>query len=774
MKGKIFLFLVIILSVVIIWGMASRIVSDIDSSVIPDEILKNYNEMNYRWIVSNYFEFKDKVLSFSNRSEVMYAVVVSLYRFSNYNEVLNFTNFYFEPILMSNVMLLASFSLSEIGEFELSDRWLNIYSTNSFYYLSDLVEYYKFRNSLYSKREYIPSVSVAKFLKSEDVDLIVSNITSFSDNFSIFVSREISSLKKNPRVKELVLQLLNKKYSKNFSIVSVSRNLIRAGFYSDGVRLILTASIPNIVRNYYRAFLLLENKQFKEAKVLISSLISQYDKNKEVFRDYGISFDDVLVLNLRLYSNTSSKDFNDEVVKYIRVGGVKFLEYVLRNNKILTKDVYFLAITNYFSKVELNYSTKAFCNSFISYNLQEGNIYEVKKFSDYMLKRTRNTAWGKEFIFLNFLLEQDYNKKLDIAKNIVLNYPFTYEYISVMKYLERNKEFLNDFILEVSSNYIRVFERYSTNSNINDLNTMIGVKFFLEHFGVYLSNDFDVFREVSKFSKQILPLYISSITDTNNVIETETNEVRLFKKLSHIKYLVSRNLLLDLHLEVRKLIPKPSHLYLDEFRKYGMIDYVCRAYERLGMYRDNIYANRAVVILSFLKELYPTPYIDKVSMYSSKYSVDKSLVYSVMRQESKYSPYVTSIANAMGLMQLILPTADTTAKRFWNTKDPITSLDVYSVDNNINLGVAHLSELIQFFSKYPKNFQEILVVSSYNAGMTAVRRWYDSLKTDNEMLFVEAIRFHETKEYTKIVIENKFIYENFVFTDDKIVIKNKN
>lgn len=774
MKGKIFLFLVILLSVVIIWGMASRIVSNIDSSVIPDEILKNYNEMNYRWVVSNYFEFKDKVLSFSNRSEVMYAVVVSLYRFSNYNEVLNFTNFYFEPILMSNVMLLASFSLSEIGEFELSDRWLNIYSTNSFYYLSDLVEYYKFRNSLYSKREYIPSVSVAKFLKSEDVDLIVSNITSFSDNFSIFVSREISSLKKNPMVKELVLQLLNKKYSKNFSIVSVSRNLIRAGFYSDGVRLILTASIPNIVRNYYRAFLLVENKQFKEAKMLISSLISQYDKNKELFRDYGISFDDVLILNLRLYSNTSSKDFNDEVVKYIRVGRVKFLEYVLRNNKILTKDVYFLAITNYFSKVELNYSTKAFCNSFISYNLQEGNIYEVKKFSDYMLKRTRNTAWEKEFIFLNFLLEQDYNKKLDIAKNIVLNYPFTYEYISVMKYLERNKGFLNDFILGLLSNYSRVFERYSTNSNINDLNTMIGVKFLLEHFGVYLSNDFDVFREVSKFSKQILPLYISSITDTNNVIETETNEVRLFKKLSHIKYLVSRNLLLDLHLEVRKLIPKPSHLYLDEFRKYGMIDYVCRAYERLGMYRDNIYANRAVVILSFLKELYPTPYIDKVSMYSSKYSVDKSLVYSVMRQESKYSPYVTSIANAMGLMQLILPTADTTAKRFWNTKDPITSLDVYSVDNNINLGVAHLSELIQFFSKYPKNFQEILVVSSYNAGMTAVRRWYDSLKTDNEMLFVEAIRFHETKEYTKIVIENKFIYENFVFTDDKIVIKNKN
>jgi soluble lytic murein transglycosylase len=136
-----------------------------------------------------------------------------------------------------------------------------------------------------------------------------------------------------------------------------------------------------------------------------------------------------------------------------------------------------------------------------------------------------------------------------------------------------------------------------------------------------------------------------------------------------------------------------------------------------------------------------------------------------MRSESRYSPFVLSIANAVGLMQLITPTASSVGKKFLNLGKNLNILDIYVIDRNIELGIAHIRELTDFFKEYPENLKEVLIVSSYNAGTTSVLKWYRSLKTSDPLMFVEGIRYLETYNYTKNVIENRYFYENFILKD---------
>lgn len=733
-------------------------------------LIRAYNEMNFREVVNLYTNIKYILPGIKPKSEIVYILANSLYRTSNHSEVLIFTNFSIEDTFLSNsVMLLVAFSLSELKNFEDSDRILLSITNQFFLHYSDLIEYYKFRNNLFRGSTYIPKGGISKFFKNDDISKI-AEVLNFSDNddFAVFTSKLVVFLRRHPTINTVVEKLTSRKYSNRQSIILVSKNLIQAGFIPDGAKLILKIPLPNPVRDYYNALLHIEDRQYDKAKNIITSLISNYEDNKKILKTYDISLDDILILNLRLYSNISSKEFNRNAMKYMKVGGVKFHEYVLRNYRILEKEVHLSFTTNYFSKVSLTYSTKVFLSAFISHQFHRNNIEEIKKLSSFMLKRTKNTSWEKEFLLLDFLLENSRKKRLEIAKEIILKYPFTYEYISLLNYIERETNSYTELILDLVDEYEKILSRYLTNRNIADLNSLIGIKFIADRLNLELPREFNLLDEVYRFRPSLLslhPVLTNESTNTNTDESVNTNLTKPLREYSHIENAFSKGLILDVQLEIRKILPRADIRYLKEFKRYGMTDYSCKCYEGAGLERDRIFSKRAVAVLAFLEELYPTPFLDRVEKYSLEYKVPRETVFAVMRQESKYSPYVVSVANAIGLMQLILTTAETTAKRFKITSEDTSysHIDVFAIDNNIRLGIAHLSELIQAFSKYPPSIQEQLIVSSYNAGMTVVRKWYESLKTDDGILFVEGIRFHETREYTKIVIENKFIYQNFIF-----------
>ncbi len=718
-----------------------------------NKILDYYNSMDYSNVVSHYFLLSNHVTNLE--PEFYYVFANSLYKLSNYSEVLKFTNFYInDKFFSNNVLLIVGFSLSEVGEFELSDVIIDRCLSNAYLnYLSDVVSYYKFRNSIFLSKEYIPSYSVTKFIKKQDIERIIEILPFSSDRFCVFISSLLRSISKNFNVYDVVNILKKRSYSSSWYFFQIGKNVLNAGFRSDGLNIILKSSLPSLVKNYYKAYLSLENKNYTLAKSLVSDTIKVYASNKVLFNNYGIYYDDILILNLRLYSNTSLKDFNSVALRYLKSGGIKFLEYVLANYKILEKEVYLNFITNYFSVADLNYSTKRFYATFVSYNLSLSNIIYVKEFCNFMIKRTKDTSWEKEFLWLNFLLSDSFSEKVSLLKTILINYPFTYEYLCALDFLESNDVFLKSIYDDLYTVYTNTLNFYLGSPNVKRLNSIIGLKFLFKKFGLNLNDNVDVLKESSKFKDQI----IDSLNYTNFDL---TNNV----KNEYINFLFSKGIVLDVHFEIKKIFPVPNFKYVKYYERYGMVDYVVRSYEKVGLYRDKIFDKMAVVVLAFLNELYPKPFFEKVSYYSSIYSVDVSFVYSIMRQESRYSPFVVSIANAMGLMQLIFPTANETAKRFLKTTNSISVIDVFCVDTNLHLGIAHIRELINFFNKYPTNFQNFLTVSSYNAGSTAVKRWYDSTKPENPYIFVESIRYHETREYVKLVFENFFVYKTFIFS----------
>ena len=121
-----------------------------------------------------------------------------------------------------------------------------------------------------------------------------------------------------------------------------------------------------------------------------------------------------------------------------------------------------------------------------------------------------------------------------------------------------------------------------------------------------------------------------------------------------------------------------------------------------------------------------------------------------MREESGFNPTIESFANAMGLMQLILPTAKGMAKK---GEGPINRRTVKRADLNVRLGSRYLAHVLKSTGAVPA-----LVPAGYNAGAGALTRWLRARKKLPLDLFVEMIPYEEARGYTKRVNSTRAIY----------------
>ncbi|MEN8197494.1 MAG: lytic transglycosylase domain-containing protein, partial [Pseudomonadota bacterium] len=138
-------------------------------------------------------------------------------------------------------------------------------------------------------------------------------------------------------------------------------------------------------------------------------------------------------------------------------------------------------------------------------------------------------------------------------------------------------------------------------------------------------------------------------------------------------------------------------------------------------------------------------------------TIDKALVFALIRQESEFKPTAKSWAGARGLMQLMTFTARREAKDLklrYSTRR-LTADPAY----NLRLGTHHLARLMERFEgSYP------LVLAAYNAGPHRVDSWLarhgDPRKTkDIDMVdWIEMIPFKETRNYVKLVLGNYAVY----------------
>ncbi len=154
-----------------------------------------------------------------------------------------------------------------------------------------------------------------------------------------------------------------------------------------------------------------------------------------------------------------------------------------------------------------------------------------------------------------------------------------------------------------------------------------------------------------------------------------------------------------------------------------------------------------------MRLFYPMPYLAETKPMLARDTVlNASFVHAVMRQESGYDRFAKSGAGAIGLLQLMPPTARAMAKK--------AGMKGYSVEQltdpgvNLRLGITYLRDLARVWKG-----QLPLVLANYNAGPGATMRWMDGfLKLPIEQA-TEEITYWETRDYVKKCMANYWTYQ---------------
>lgn len=144
---------------------------------------------------------------------------------------------------------------------------------------------------------------------------------------------------------------------------------------------------------------------------------------------------------------------------------------------------------------------------------------------------------------------------------------------------------------------------------------------------------------------------------------------------------------------------------------------------------------------------YPQRYVSEVSLASELYEVDRELIFSIIKAESRFFPYAKSWKNARGLMQL--------SENTWKYASQNLQLDIdkiYERESNIRAGTWYFSELLKEFQ------DEHLAIIAYNAGPSKVREWISSGLVGGKDVSEWEIPYRETKLYLYKVIEYKKKY----------------
>ena len=215
------------------------------------------------------------------------------------------------------------------------------------------------------------------------------------------------------------------------------------------------------------------------------------------------------------------------------------------------------------------------------------------------------------------------------------------------------------------------------------------------------------------------------------------NELRLAYELTAL------NDARDARLEIQKNLKRSNQPYADAlladlYNSTGdmllMMRSARRAFPQLAtVEQDSVPAY-------FLKMYYPRKYEEAIIKYAKQNDLDPYLVMGLIHQESTFNPAARSPVGAVGLMQLMPPTAKQLARRL-NSSSNIEDPEV-----NIRLGTFYFRQLVDMFGGVVQ-----LAVASYNAGMGNVMRWRRGVPKKPLDEFIESMPFAETRNYVKRV-----------------------
>ncbi len=154
----------------------------------------------------------------------------------------------------------------------------------------------------------------------------------------------------------------------------------------------------------------------------------------------------------------------------------------------------------------------------------------------------------------------------------------------------------------------------------------------------------------------------------------------------------------------------------------------------------------------YWKMAYPRAFPEKVIPLAEKHNINPYMIWALMLVESSFNPDSISIADALGLLQVIPRTGLKIADLFG--ADDFGPFDLLEADNSIEQGIFYFSRLVKKF-----HGQELMAFAGYNGGPHRVSGWLD-MRGRNIPLdeFVEEIPFDESRGYAKKVLRFLHVY----------------
>jgi soluble lytic murein transglycosylase len=136
---------------------------------------------------------------------------------------------------------------------------------------------------------------------------------------------------------------------------------------------------------------------------------------------------------------------------------------------------------------------------------------------------------------------------------------------------------------------------------------------------------------------------------------------------------------------------------------------------------------------------------------AEEYAFHPLFLFSVMRQESLFDSHVRSSADARGLMQIIPSTGEHVAHNLgW--PDNYADVDLFRPLVNLTLGTDYLEAQREQFDG-----DLFAALAAYNGGPGNAQVWH-GLAPDDPDLFLEIIRYGETRNYLRGIYELFTIY----------------
>lgn len=152
---------------------------------------------------------------------------------------------------------------------------------------------------------------------------------------------------------------------------------------------------------------------------------------------------------------------------------------------------------------------------------------------------------------------------------------------------------------------------------------------------------------------------------------------------------------------------------------------------------------------------YPTPLLDP----QSGFTIDKALVYAIVRQESRFNPAAVSRAGAVGLMQL-MPEAAARAAGDDKLRKDITPL--FDPSFNLRVGQDYVSWLMEKGAGHDL----LRTVAAYNGGPGTLQRTAQALGDDaDSLLLIECLPAQETRDYVEKVVAAYWTYRRMFGAD---------